>query len=205
MIGRLRGKVLKKSKDKLFIDVSGICYEVYIPKTVGARLDNHLNGELSLVIYHYLHMDKNRYIPVLIGFMDELEKDFFEIFISVSGIGPKAAVKALDRPVSLVAKAIEEGDVGFLKGLAGIGVQKAKQIVAQLQGKVGRFALLKAEDEEKPQKEMNKEIVEQARQVLKRLQYSYKEIDSMIKKAFTTSSTIDSVESLLNEIYRKMH
>ena len=136
----------------------------------------------------------------MIGFMDELERDFFTTFISVSGIGPKAALRAFDKPVPSIARAIEEADTGFLMGLAGIGKQKARQIIAHLQGKVGRFALIKEEAASKPKQD--KEIVEEARKILKRLQYSAKEIDSMIKKVLDTSGDIDNVETLLNEIYR---
>ncbi len=203
MIGRIRGRLVKRLEDKIFIDVGGVCYEIYVPKTVSIKLNGELNKEVDIVIYHYLHIDKNKALPVLIGFMDELERDFFISFISVSGIGPKAALRAFDRPIPLIAKAIEEADTGFLMGLAGIGKQKARQIVAHLQGKVGRFALIK----EKPLevKIEDKEIIDEAKKILKRLQYSSREIETMIKKALSVSERIDSVEDLLNEIYRSSH
>lgn len=207
MIGRIKGKIVNKSENKILIDVGGLCYEIIVAKSLVSRITSDLGETSGLVIYHYLQMDKNRFIPVMIGFLDELEKDFFEIFISVSGIGPRAAVRAFDKPISLIARAIEEGDVDFLKGLAGIGKQKAKQIVASLQGKVGRFVLLR--EEEKKEKKVlsldNKEIVEEAKQILRRLQYGSNEIDLMIKRALAKSAQIDSVENLLNEIYHKMY
>ncbi len=200
MIGKIKGRLVKRLDDRVFIDVGGVCYEICVPKTVSLKLESDLEKEISLIIYYYLQIDKNRALPVMIGFRDELEKDFFVSFIGVSGIGPKAALKAFDKPVPLIAKAIEEGDVNFLVSLAGIGKQKAKQIIAHLQGKVGRFALIK----EKPLKESfaHKEIIDEAKKILKRLQYSAKEIETMVKKALSTSDKIDSVESLLNEIYR---
>ena len=202
MIRRLKGKLVKKLDYKVFLDVNGLCYEINTPKTVGIKLNDDLDKEIEVVVFHYLQMDRNRAIPVMIGFLDELEREFFEIFISVSGIGPKAALKAFDKPISLIAKAIEEGDTDFLKGLAGIGKQKAKQIIAQLQGKVGRFALLREEETVKPSLD-NKEIIEEAKQILRRLQYSSKEIDAMVKKAIGSAPEIDNIESLLNEIYRQ--
>ena len=69
-------------------------------------------------------------------------KDFFLQFITVSGIGPRAAVKALSKPICDITAAIEKGDMAFLKTLPGIGMQKAKDIVAKLQGKVGRYGLI---------------------------------------------------------------
>ncbi|MDD5194922.1 MAG: helix-hairpin-helix domain-containing protein, partial [Candidatus Omnitrophica bacterium] len=159
------------------------------------------NGEVELIIYHYLNIDGNRGIPVLIGFSDELERDFFEKFISVSGVGPKGALRAFDKPISRIARAIEEGDLEYLTSLVGIGKQKAKQIVACLQGKVGRFALMKEEDEAPAP--IKKEIVEEARKILRRLQYGTKEMEDMIKKALSAKPQADNVEDLLNEIYRQ--
>ena len=83
----------------------------------------------------------------------------------------------------------------------GIGLQKAKQIIATLQGKVGRFALLKAEEHKK--EVINKEVIAEAKEVLKRLQYSSKEIDDMLVKASKISPQPQNVEELLNEIYRQ--
>lgn len=201
MIAKIRGQLIKKEETKAIIDVGGICYEINTPRTVSSRLLQNCNGVVELVIYHYFNMDKNRGIPVMIGFIDELEKEFFEKFIGISGIGPKVALKAFDKPIAQIAQAIEDGDINFLRGLEGIGIQKAKQIIATLQGKVGRFALMRGDECKKtPAK---KEIVEEASNILKRLQYSGKEIEDMVKKALHTRPQIDNTEDLLNEIYRQ--
>jgi len=201
MISRIKGNLVKKDENRVLIDVGGISYEINIPRTVAGRISETQEGPLELIIYHYLHMDKSKGVPVLIGFTDELEKDFFEKFISVSGIGPKAALRAFDKPVSSIAQAIEEGNINFLKTLAGIGPQKAKHIVAALQGKVGRFALLKGQ--ESKAEPVKKEITQEAKQILKRLQYSAKEIEDMIKKALQAKPETENTEDLLNEIYRQ--
>lgn len=201
MIYKISGKKIKLEKDTIIIERAGIYYEISISATVYNDLVNQPGDEAALIIYHYFNMENNRAIPVLIGFKDELERDFFEKFIKVSGIGPKAALKALAKPISYVAKAIEEADITFLRTLAGIGSQKAKQIVAQLQGKVGRFALIKeGKSSFAPDKQ---EIIAEAKQVLKRLQYSSKETDEMIQKVVDTKPQISTVEDLLNEIYRQ--
>ncbi|MBU0693715.1 MAG: hypothetical protein KKC11_03480 [Candidatus Omnitrophica bacterium] len=200
MIARIKGKLVRKKENQIIIDVGGISYEINISPTVHTRLDIEEGSFLELVIYHYFSMEKNRGIPVMIGFVDELERDFFQMFIGVSGIGPKAALRAFDKPIASIAAAIEEGDLNFLNTLAGIGKQKARQIVAHLQGKVGRFALIKGEESKESFK---KEIVEEAKKILKRLQYSAKEIEEMIKKALGIQPEPDNVEDLLNEIYRQ--
>lgn len=203
MIYQIKGKLVKKEENRVIIDVGGLLYEIDVPRTISARLNRHKEEMVELIIYHYFNIDKNRGIPVMVGFIDELERDFFEKFISVSGVGPKAALRAFDKPVPVIAKAIEEGNVDFLKTLAGIGKQRAKQIVAHLQGKVGRFALIREEEEEEEKKPVPKEIIEEAKEILKRLQYSSKEADSMIKRALVSKPQVESIEELLNEIYRQ--
>ncbi|HIE35913.1 MAG TPA: hypothetical protein EYP89_01590 [Candidatus Omnitrophica bacterium] len=199
MISKIKGKLIRKEKNRVIIDVGGIFYEINTPSTVSYRLEEK-NGTVELVIYYYFTMEKSRVTPVMIGFIDELEKEFFGKFISVSGIGPKAALKAFDKPISLIAQAIEEANLDFLRTLEGIGRQKAKQIVASLQGKVGRFALIREGAKEEP---IKKEIVEEARQILRRLQYTNKEIEDMLKKALKSKPEIETIEELLNEVYRQ--
>ena len=202
MIYKLKGRLEKTDNNKVIIETNGISYEINTSRTIAQHLKNSGKDIVELIIYDYFNIDKNRGIPVMVGFLDELEKDFFEEFISVSGVGPKAALKAFDKPVAAIAAAIEEGDMGFLTTLAGIGKQRAKQIVAHLQGKVGRFALIKKEkaDFDEP---VSGQIIEEARKILKRLQYGIKEAEDMIKKALATKPQIENVEDLLNEIYRQ--
>ena len=200
MIYQIKGKLVKKEENRVVVDVAGISYEISVPKTVSQRLDKD-SEEVILVIYHYFNLDKNRGTPIMVGFIEELERDFFEKFIGVSGVGPKAALRAFDRPVARIAQAIEEADESFLQSLAGIGKQRAKQIIAHLQGKVGRFALIK---EGQPSREpLGKKVVTETKEILKRLQYKSNEADSMIKRALEQKPQVDSSEELLNEIYRQ--
>lgn len=201
MIYQIRGKLIKKEKDRIIVDTGNIFYEISIPRTVFTRLGDTGGETIELIIYHYFNIDKNKGIPVMVGFIDELERDFFEKFISVSGVGPKAALRAFDKPVTIIAQAIEKGDIDFLKTLVGIGKQRAKQIVAHLQDKVGRFALIK--ENGRAREPIQKEIVEEAKKILKRLQYNSRETEIMVQKALRIQPQIDSVEELLNEIYRQ--
>ena len=201
MIYQIKGKLIRKEESRVIVDSQGLLYEIHIPKTVYRNLSHNKQEPIELIIYHYFNIDKNKGVPVLIGFLDELQRDFFEKFISVSGVGPKAALRAFDKPIAVIASAIEEGNVDFLKTLKGIGRQRAKQIVAHLQGKVGRFALIKESGEfQEPAKD---EIVSEAKGILKRLQYNSKESESMIKLALEANPNIDKIEELLNEIYRQ--
>ena len=93
-----------------------------------------------LLTIHY-HATQNQPRPVLIGFTSELDKEFFEKLITVKDVGPLVAARALAAPVGEIAAAIARQDEAYLRRLPGIGPQKAKNIVAQLSGKVAKFAL----------------------------------------------------------------
>lgn len=204
MISRISGKVVEKGQSYLLIDTGNICYKVLVPVAVMQRLDESINGDgtISLITFHYFQVEPAKNIPVLIGFLNEIEKDFFEIFITVSGIGPRAALKALNKPISLIAQAIDEGDLNFLKSLPGIGEQRAKEIVAKLQNKVGRFGLIQ-DSKIKEQDTKTKDIVEEALAVLMQLEYKKPEAIGMIKKALEASPGIQTTEELLNLVYKQ--
>lgn len=203
LIARICGKVIGKNKNSLLINVSGIAYEVCVSSITLERLEDNLNpdGTLNLVTYHYYQVEPSRNIPMLIGFLNNVEKEFFEAFITVSGIGPRAALRALDKPISLIATAIDEADTVFLKSLPGIGPQRAKEIVAKLQNKVGKFALVR--DEKVRVEQKIKDIEEEAVGVLIKLQYKKQEALHMIKKALERQPRIETTEELLNEIYHQ--
>jgi len=204
MIARISGKVIEKGTNYLIVDVAGISYEVFLPATAMQRLDENIadDGTVNLITYHYFQVEPSRGTPVLIGFFNDIEKEFFEVFITVSGIGPKAALKALNKPISLIAQAIDEADTNFLKSLPGIGQQRAKEIIAKLQNKVGKFGLIQ-DGKIKRQVSKIRDIQEEALAVLMQLEYKKSEASNMIRKALERSPNIQTTEGLLNEVYKQ--
>lgn len=206
MISRIKGKLFKKEDSALIIEANGIYYEIIVPDSVLQRIDDQVddNGDVSLITYHYIQNDPSRGMPVLVGFLNVIEKDFFQHFIKVSGIGPRAAVRALDKPISDIVSAIDSGDLNFLKTLPGIGMQRAKEIVAKLQGKVGKFGLI--QDRPLAGASAKKEIPDfqdEVLSVLLQLQYKKQEALDMIEKALDRSGDVSNAEELLNEIYKQ--
>lgn len=205
MIAHISGKIKRKSEEFLIIDVGGISYEVLVPRAVMNILENNLScdGCVELVTYHYHHLEPSRSKPILIGFLNEVEKDFFEQFITVSGVGPKAAVRALSQPISIIAEAIDSANLALLKTLPGIGEQRAKEIVAKLQGKVGKFCLIQDRCAPKESGRVKEDIQEEALAVLLQLQYKKLEAKEMIEKAIKDNPQLNSVEEILNQVYRQ--
>jgi len=203
MISRIVGEITESRDGTLLIENGGISYEVLIPLAVMNTIEkeNGLSGKIELITYHYFQMSQSTAIPVLIGFQNDVEKEFFEKFISVSGIGPKAACRALAEPFSAIAGAIDSGNESFLKGLPGIGSRKAAEIVARLKGKVGKYGLIRDEFTGKPKE--NEDIREEAMEVLLQLQYKKPEAETMVEKALAANPDIKTSEEILNEVYRE--
>lgn len=204
MIARICGKLVEKKHQSVILENNGLSYEIFLPVITLSRIEDALgtDGILKLITYHYHQSEPSRSIPVLVGFLNEIEKEFFEEFITVSGIGPKAALRALNIPVSHVARAIDEGDVGFLRSLPGIGPQRAKEIVAKLQGKIAKFGLIQDAQAKIPQ-EPKKDLIEEAVEILMQLEYKKNEAREMVQAAFRKEEGIKSVEDLLNTVYKQ--
>jgi Holliday junction DNA helicase RuvA len=100
-----------------------------------------------------------------------------------------------------IARYIDAGDTASLRRLPGIGEQKAKDIVAKLQGKVARFGLIRGEPEKK--KEPAPDFVAEAIDVLLQLQYKPQEAEKMAREALGSSGKVTTAEELLTEIYRR--
>lgn len=205
MIARLEGLLVEKREHSLIMNLGGIHYEVLIPLSILQRVEGAVDpeGKLSLVTYHYFQLTPSSANPMLIGFLNEVERDFFLDFISVSGIGPRAAVKALNKPISEIAQAIHAGDVAYLKTLPGIGLQRAKEVVAKLQNKTGRFALIQDRSVTAVKRSAPQGFEQEALDVLLQLQYKRHEAEAMIEKAVGRAGSIATVEELLNEIYKQ--
>jgi Holliday junction DNA helicase RuvA len=203
MIAQITGKLIQTKHDGIVLDINGICYEVFIPQIIMSRLNDFVQeGRIKLFTYHYFQVEPSKSIPILIGFTNEVEKEFFSLFITVSGIGPRAAIRAINKPISTIAKWINDGDATQLCSLPGIGQQRSKEIIAKLQGKMGKFGLIQDEQVEVKSK-VAEDIKTEALEVLLQLQYKKQEAKDMINKAIERSAKINSTEELLNEVYRQ--
>jgi holliday junction DNA helicase RuvA len=204
MISAIKGNIVKKTQTSVCLDTGTLAYEIFIPLTVYNELkDVPFGQEIELVTFHYYINDPSKSFPVLIGFINEIEKEFFEKFITVAGVGPKAAVRAINKPISEIAKAIDRGDLAFLKSLPGIGGQRAKEIIAKLQNKIGKFALMQDGFSETESVSVSRDIEDEAIQILVQLQYKRPQAKDMIAKALSRNPKALTSEELLNEVYKQ--
>ncbi|MFP4193355.1 MAG: Holliday junction branch migration protein RuvA [Desulfobacterales bacterium] len=200
MIAYLEGTLLKKESDRILLLVNHVGYEVLVPAFVMETIaPGQLGGNLAFYIYY--HQTEHQPKPVLIGFNLEAEREFFELFITVEAIGPLKAVKALNMPVKEIARAIESKDIGPLKKLNGIGERTAHKIIATLQGKMGKFALIRDLPEKAP--EPSAGVAEQVIEVLAgQLGHKPSEAKEMVDAALKRRPDINAPEDLFEEVYR---
>ncbi len=205
MITAVKGKISAQGEMSVILEANGLSYEILTPLSVLQRVKENQDsdGNIRLITYHYYQMTPSSGVPVLVGFLNEVERDFFLEFIKVSGIGPRAAVKALNKAIGEIAQAIDRGDTKYLKTLPGIGEQKAREIVAKLQGKMGKFTLMRDKVSVQPVRMPLRDIEQEALTILLQLQYKRAEAEEMIKKAFERSPQMATSEELLNEIYKQ--
>jgi holliday junction DNA helicase RuvA len=142
MIASLSGTLTHVDDDRIHLQVGPILYELLVPAADLNLLQAGVGEEMTFHTLLYLQGDANggNLEPRLIGFLRREDKKFFEKFITVKGIGPKKALKALALPVGEIAHAIESKDARFLVELPEIGKRTAETIIAELSGKVKEFA-----------------------------------------------------------------
>jgi Holliday junction DNA helicase RuvA len=203
MISRLSGRLVERTRNRLIVDVNGVGYEVQIPGAVEASLaDKHIGDPIELVTLYFLQMDNTKAVPVLLGFINEVQKEFFERLMTVPKIGPKAALTLFSRPVSDLAAAIEQGNVAYLRSLPGVGPQKAKDLIAALQGKVAKFALMREEKREALAPPAP-DVQEEALQMLIALGHRRAEAERMVIEALRAAPETETAEDLVRVIYRR--
>lgn len=142
MIVRLSGTVIEVTPDSVVIDRDGVAREVQVPRYALGELAACRGKLVTLYTLEFYEGSKasGHLAPRMLGFLHPEDRLFFGRFISVKGIGPRKALKALAEPVRRVATWIESDDVEALARLPGIGKRAAELIVAALKGKMADLA-----------------------------------------------------------------
>lgn len=132
MIATLDGVVSEKLVDIVVLDVAGVGYGLYVSSEDHGRLTSGQPAKL----YIYEHIREQQHD--LFGFLNRDTKNFFELLLSVNGVGPKMALNMLSIGSSHeVKQAIASGDVKFIQGASGVGRRLAERVVVDLKDKVG--------------------------------------------------------------------
>jgi Holliday junction DNA helicase RuvA len=200
MIGRLKGRLVERHNQRLVIDVNGVGYEVFVPGVVARWAESlKIGDEVELVTLYLLQMEPGRATPMLLGFRNELEREFFERLLSVPKLGVRGALQLFAVPMATLARAIEDNDQKALMKLPGVGLQRARELIAALQGKVAKFALLAEEEVPTP---LITDVVSEALEILQSLGYTRTEAQKMIDAALERLPKPSSTEELIRTVYQ---
>ena len=202
MIAFLRGRILRRFDQMLVVECGGVGYEVHLPGFIRDALRDTPGGAGEPVELHIsYHVSANQPRPLLVGFLREVEQEFFERFITVDGLGPTKAMKAIVHPIETIADAIERKDISFLRRLPGIGERTAEKIVAALRGKMAKYALLRSEPAVPV--EAGEDFREEVVGVLTgQLGHRTAEARQMVARALQRNPAVASAEELFQEVYR---
>jgi Holliday junction DNA helicase RuvA len=204
LITKITGQLAALQHDVLTLRIDAYEHEVLIPEFTRRQLQSELGQQISLHTIEYLEGNpmQGRMTPRLIGFLSEVEREFFELFCSVDGIGVRKALRAMVRPVKEVATAIEEQDAKGLSTLPGIGPALAERIIAKLRRKVPKFALMVTR-EQAAKADVEPDVVSETYEVLRQLGHSESDARRLLDAALAAKKQCKDVQSLLQAIYQQ--
>jgi|TARA_B110000495_G_scaffold203839_1_gene229956 Holliday junction DNA helicase RuvA len=206
LITKLTGQLLAIQETTASIGIDPFEYEVAVPDFTRRHLQLSVGEKVSLYTIQYIDGNPQkggRMTPRLIGFNSQIERQFFELFCSVPGLGVKKALKAMVRPVQDIAKSIEEQDVKSLTTLPGIGPAMAEKIVAQLRRKMAKFALLVQQAPTKSENDVERSIVDETFQVLMALGHNEFDARKLLEEPLAGKQNFKDVEALLQAVYEQ--
>jgi holliday junction DNA helicase RuvA len=206
MITKITGTPVAVAGDVLTLAVGAFEYEVLIPEFARRQLQGEIGRETSLHTIEYLEGNQmaSRLTPRLIGFLNPIEREFFELICQVDGVGVKKALRAMVRPVQEVAALIEEQDAKGLAALPGVGPATAERIIAKLRRKVPKFALLVGLDLPAGVA-TERDVLSETFDALRSLGHSEADARRLLDDALTRKKKYKDVDELLRAVYEQRH
>ena len=201
MIARVTGLVEHVLPDCVVLGVGNIGYELLVPGADIGRLSHLVGQEVTFFTINYFEGSAmgGQIVPRLLGFLRADDREFFKLFITVDGLGPKKALKAMTIPVGRIAAAVEAGQAALLAELPGVGRRTGEKIIAALRGKLARFASGESIGESAaPLAQFQSEALG----VLLKLGERRAEAEDWIRKAMQRDPSIASADRLIAEVYR---
>jgi Holliday junction DNA helicase RuvA len=205
MITRLSGTLERVEPTAVEIAVGPVVHEVLVTELVRRSLQQRLGQPVVLHTLEYLEGNPTRgnLVPRLVGFLSEVEREFFELICEVDGVGVRKALRAIVRPVGEIAASIEEQDAKSLAGLPGIGAATAERMIAKLRRRMPKFALLVAR--EAPGEAIAADVLAETFDVLRSLGHSDPDARRLVDLLRGEKKKPKDVQDALETIYRQTH
>ena len=205
MIKRVSGVLERVEPAGVELAMGHAVHEVLVPELVRRGLQAKLGQTVTLHTLEFLEGNPTRgnMVPRLVGFLTEVEREFFELICEVDGVGVRKALRAIVRPVGEIATAIEEQDAAMLSTLPGIGAATAERMIAKLRRRMPKFALLVAR--EAPDQAGPADVLAETFDVLRSLGHSDTEARRLVDGLRDVKKKYKDVQEALEAIYRQMH
>lgn len=207
MITKISGRLVALGEEAATLSVGAFEYEVLVTDYTRRQMQAHVGQEVTLHTIDYLDGNPmhGRLTPRLIGFVNEIEREFFEVFCSVDGVGVKKALRAMVRPVPDVAEAIEQQDAKTLATLPGVGPALAERVIAKLRRKMPKFALMVARDLP-VEGDVSRDVVRDAFEVLCALGHAESEARRLLDATLAGKKRkFAHVNDLISAVYDQSH
>lgn len=181
MISSIAGIVKSSTSNAVVVDVGGIGVLIQVPNRIADGIQIGSNA----IFHTYLVVREDAL--TLFGFVDQTDRDFFELLLSVTGIGPKVAQSILSGSDSAsIASAISTGNLKVLESFPGLGKKGAQRLVLELKDKASQFANAGASS--------NFSTRNQVENALQGLGYSAKDAASMVSQV-ASSTKVENLTS----------
>ncbi|TWU37877.1 Holliday junction ATP-dependent DNA helicase RuvA [Novipirellula aureliae] len=208
MIVTITGKLLRVGEAAVVIESSPFEYEVLVADFTRRQLQGKIGTDVRFHTLDYIEGNAaqgGRLTPRLIGFLSEPERQFFDLFCSVDGVGVKKALRAMVRPVKELAVLIEQQDAKALSALPGVGPATSERVIAKLRRKMPRFALMVDREGIADTPELGPQVVGETFDALMTLGHSEADARRLIDEAVASGKKFKDTESLLTAIYQRGH
>ena len=206
MITKISGTLERVEGNAIEVSIGPVVHEVLVPELVRRGLQARLGQPITLHTLEFLEGNPTRgnLVPRLIGFVSEVEREFFELICEVDGVGVRKALRAIIRPVGEIATAIEEQDAKALATLPGIGAATAERMIAKLRRRMPKFALLVAR-ELPAEAGTTGDVLAETHEVLRSLGHSDADARRLVDALRGDKKKFKDVQEALEAIYRTMH
>lgn len=207
MIKKISGVLGRVESTAIELAVGPVVHEVLVPEVVRRELQGRVGQNVALHTLEFLEGNPTRgnLVPRLVGFLSEVEREFFDLICEVDGVGVRKALRAMVRAVGEIATAIEEQDAVLLATLPGIGAATAERMIAKLRRRMPKFALLVARELPGDAAAAGADVLSETFEVLRSLGHSESDARRLVDALRDGRKKYRDVQEALEAIYRQMH
>ncbi len=208
MITKISGTLerVDPTSNAVELAIGPLVHEVLVTELVRRGLQQQIGKPIVLHTLEYLEGNPTRgnLVPRLVGFLSEVEREFFELICEVDGVGVRKALRAIIRPVGEIAMLIEEQDAKALSTLPGVGAATAERMIAKLRRRMPKFALLVARESPGDVGAAG-DVFSETYEVLRSLGHSESDARRLVDALRSEKKKPKDVQEALESIYRTIH